>query len=60
LLERVMADPALIDRWRAALPAVKDFAAHAEEVEELYRRILEARGRAPSRPAAIAGGLHDE
>lgn len=54
LLERVVADPTLIDRWRAALPAVKDFAAHAEEVEQLYRRILEAPGRAAARSPAAA------
>jgi GT2 family glycosyltransferase len=39
LLGRIAADPGLLDRWRAALPAVKTFASHAREIEEIYERL---------------------
>lgn len=44
LLDDIVANPALVDGWRAELPAIKDFAAHAEEIEELYREVLASPG----------------
>ncbi len=39
-IDRLIAEPALLARWRQRLPAVKGAAEHAEEIEEIYRRIL--------------------
>ncbi|HLX08186.1 MAG TPA: glycosyltransferase [Thermoanaerobaculia bacterium] len=44
-IDRLIAEPALLARWRQRLPAVKGAAEHAEEIEQIYRRILA--GQAP-------------
>ena len=44
LVASLVREPATLARWSAALPAVKSFAEHAEEIEEVYRQV--ARGRA--------------
>jgi glycosyltransferase involved in cell wall biosynthesis len=46
-IERLVAEPEILDRWTAALPAVKGMAEHAEEIEEIYERVLSR--RRPSR-----------
>jgi glycosyltransferase involved in cell wall biosynthesis/GT2 family glycosyltransferase len=51
LIDRLIANPGLLERWRQRLPAVKGADEHAEEIEELYLRIL-AGAAAP----ATAGG----
>jgi glycosyltransferase involved in cell wall biosynthesis/GT2 family glycosyltransferase len=43
LVERLIADPAIVDRWAAELPAVKSADAHAEEIEEVYDRVVAQR-----------------
>jgi len=40
ILQRLAADPASIDRWRARLPQPKRAAEHAEEIEAVYRSVL--------------------
>jgi GT2 family glycosyltransferase/glycosyltransferase involved in cell wall biosynthesis len=42
-VERLIADPALVDRWARELPAVKSADAHAEEIEEVYERLMAQR-----------------
>lgn len=42
-VERLVADPAILDRWIAELPAVKSADTHAEEIEEIYDRIVAQR-----------------
>jgi glycosyltransferase involved in cell wall biosynthesis/GT2 family glycosyltransferase len=42
-VERLIADPATVDRWAARLPAIKSADAHAEEIEEVYDRIVAQR-----------------
>jgi GT2 family glycosyltransferase len=44
-VDRILAEPSLLDRWRAALPAVKTTAEHAEEIEQVYAEVLAARSR---------------
>ncbi len=39
-IERLIADPGIVARWRDALPAVKGMDMHAEEIETLYERLL--------------------
>lgn len=39
-VERLIADPAILDRWRERLPAVKGMDQHAEEIEEVYEKVL--------------------
>jgi glycosyltransferase involved in cell wall biosynthesis len=38
-IERLAAEPAIVDRWRRNLPPVQGLAAHAEEIETIYRQI---------------------
>jgi len=42
-VERLIADPAIVDRWAADLPPVKSADAHAEEIEEVYDRLAAQR-----------------
>jgi glycosyltransferase involved in cell wall biosynthesis len=42
-IERLISDPAILDRWIAELPAVKSADTHAEEIEEIYDRIVAQR-----------------
>ncbi|HYN21402.1 MAG TPA: glycosyltransferase [Thermoanaerobaculia bacterium] len=42
-IERLIADPAILDRWAASLPPVKGMEAHAEEIEQVYERVLSRR-----------------
>src|SRR6185295_20230304 len=46
-IERLVTEPEILDRWSAALPAVKGMDEHAEEIEEVYERVLSR--RRPSR-----------
>ena len=39
-IDRLIADPELLVRWRRRLPQVKGADEHAEEIEEVYRTIL--------------------
>jgi glycosyltransferase involved in cell wall biosynthesis/GT2 family glycosyltransferase len=42
-IERLIAEPEILDRWAAALPPVKGMDEHAEEIEEIYERVLSRR-----------------
>jgi len=42
-IERLISDPAILDRWIAELPAIKSADTHAEEIEEIYDRIVAQR-----------------
>ncbi len=42
-VERLIGDPAMVDRWTKELPAVKSADAHAEEIEEVYDRLVAQR-----------------
>jgi glycosyltransferase involved in cell wall biosynthesis len=42
-VERLIADPATLDRWSERLPLIKSADAHAEEIEEVYDRIVAQR-----------------
>ena len=39
-VDRLVAEPELLARWVRLLPAVKGADEHAEEIEEIYRRVL--------------------
>jgi O-antigen biosynthesis protein len=39
-IERLIAEPEILDRWRAALPQVKGMDEHAEEIEAVYDKVL--------------------
>ena len=39
-VDRLVAEPDLLARWVRRLPAVKGAGEHAEEIEEIYRRVL--------------------
>jgi glycosyltransferase involved in cell wall biosynthesis len=39
-IERLAADPGIVDRWRANLPPVFPLADHAEEIEAVYRQVF--------------------
>jgi glycosyltransferase involved in cell wall biosynthesis/GT2 family glycosyltransferase len=41
VLARLVADPSIVDRWREHLPRPKSAAAHAAEIEAVYRDVLE-------------------
>ncbi len=41
-IDRLLADPGLLPRWVRALPPIKSADQHADEIEDLYQRILEA------------------
>lgn len=45
-IDRLLADPAVLAGWQAALPAVKGMGEHAEEIEAVYGEALAARRRA--------------
>jgi len=40
IIQRVVADPSLVDRWEAELPRPKSADEHAEEIEQVYRSVL--------------------
>jgi len=42
-IERLAAEPEIVDRWAAALPEIKGMEEHAEEIETVYERVLECR-----------------
>jgi glycosyltransferase involved in cell wall biosynthesis len=42
-IELLAADPSIVDRWAERLPAVKSADAHAEEIEEVYDRVVAGR-----------------
>ncbi|HVR09639.1 MAG TPA: glycosyltransferase, partial [Thermoanaerobaculia bacterium] len=50
-IERLIAGPELLERWRRRLPPVKGADEHAEEIEEIYLRLVAGRppggGEAP-------------
>lgn len=39
-IERLIAEPEVVDRWAAALPRVKGMDEHAEEIEAVYEKVL--------------------
>jgi glycosyltransferase involved in cell wall biosynthesis len=41
-IERLAAEPAIVDCWRANLPPVLSLGDHAEEIEAVYRQVLAA------------------
>jgi len=44
ILRRLVKDPSIIDRWSEHLPRPKRDDVHAEEIEQVYRSVLAARG----------------
>jgi glycosyltransferase involved in cell wall biosynthesis len=44
ILRRLVKDPSIIDRWSEHLPTPKRDDVHAEEIEQVYRSVLAARG----------------
>jgi glycosyltransferase involved in cell wall biosynthesis len=53
-VERLIADPSLVDRWAAELPAVKSVEAHGEEIEQVYDRLVAQRAMLER---TMAGGV---
>jgi glycosyltransferase involved in cell wall biosynthesis len=45
ILRRLIDDPGIVDRWSAKLPRPKSADDHAEEIERVYRSVIEARKR---------------
>jgi glycosyltransferase involved in cell wall biosynthesis len=43
-IDRLCADPGILETWAARRPAVATMDAHAEEVEAVYARVMAARG----------------
>ncbi|HEX5717423.1 MAG TPA: glycosyltransferase [Thermoanaerobaculia bacterium] len=39
-IERLIAEPEIVDRWAAALPRIKGMDEHAEEIEAVYEQVL--------------------
>jgi GT2 family glycosyltransferase len=39
-IERLIAEPEIVDRWAAALPRIKGMDEHAEEIEAVYEKVL--------------------
>jgi len=39
-IERLIAEPEIVDRWAAALPRIKGMDDHAEEIEAVYEQVL--------------------
>ena len=39
-IEKLIAEPEIVDRWAAGLPKIKGMDEHAGEIEEIYRRVL--------------------
>jgi O-antigen biosynthesis protein len=54
-IERLIADPGQLDRWSAAAPPVKGFDLHAEEIEEVYERVLARRSTADRLERTMSG-----
>jgi len=44
LLQRAIAEPSIVDAWRARLPRPKSEEAHAEEIERVYREVVGGAG----------------
>jgi GT2 family glycosyltransferase len=44
-IERLTADPGIVAAWAASPPRVKEMDEHAGEIEEIYEKILAARGK---------------
>jgi len=44
-LRGIAADPEVLDRWRRAIPPIRSFSDHAEEVDAIYADALEAGAR---------------
>jgi len=42
-IDRLIADPSIVDRWRQALPPVTSLADHAEAIEAVYAQVLAGR-----------------
>lgn len=42
-IERLIREPEILDRWSSSLPAVKGMDEHAEEIEQVYERVLSRR-----------------
>lgn len=42
-IERLAVDPAILERWRRAVPPVKTMDEHVLEIEDVYRRVLARR-----------------
>ena len=40
-VDRLLADPAVLERWRHAMPPIKGIDEHAGEVEAIYREVLD-------------------
>jgi len=40
IVETLIADPAVLDRWRSAIPAVKSMDEHAREIDAVYESVL--------------------
>ncbi len=60
IIRRVIARPEMLDEWASQIPRPKSVDEHAEEIEDVYERVLNARER---RDAALpagedAGGPH--
>ncbi len=47
-IERLAAAPGTVAEWAANPPRVKEMDEHAEEIEEIYDKVLAARGKKPS------------
>jgi glycosyltransferase involved in cell wall biosynthesis len=47
-IERLLGDPGIVAAWAANPPRVKEMDEHAEEIEEIYDKILAARGERAS------------
>lgn len=45
ILQRLIADPSILDAWSRHLPEPKSLAVHALEIEAVYRHLLEERSR---------------
>jgi glycosyltransferase involved in cell wall biosynthesis/GT2 family glycosyltransferase len=45
LVARIIAEPELLRRWRAALPRVKTVREHAEEIEQVYDEVIKRHAR---------------
>jgi glycosyltransferase involved in cell wall biosynthesis/GT2 family glycosyltransferase len=54
-IERLIADPGQLDRWSAAIPPVKGFDVHAEEIEEVYDRVMARRSAADRLERTMSG-----
>ncbi|HYU32905.1 MAG TPA: glycosyltransferase [Thermoanaerobaculia bacterium] len=54
-IERLIADPGQLDRWAAAVQPVKTFDVHAEEIEEVYDRVLARRSAADRLERTLSG-----